>query len=178
MINKNEILIKGNQIQLKILRIDDVSQAYVEWLNDPEINQFLETSEQTLESVRSFVDAQYKSKESYLFGIFDKETHIGNIKIGPINKHNTASIGLLIGDKSYWGKGIASEAIGLCARFAFTELNLDKVHAGCYENNMGSYKAFTKNGFVEEGRLRKQIDFNGERIDSYVLGLLKSELNS
>ena len=49
------------------------------------------------------------------FAIKTTDKHIGNIKLGPINWiHRYGDISLLIGDKDYWGKGIATEAIRAC----------------------------------------------------------------
>ena len=79
-------------------------------------------------------------------------------------------MGLLIGDKSYWGKGYATEAIGLVSSYAFETLNLFKVTAGCYEGNVGSLKAFLKDDFKEEGRLHKQWISEDRREDGVLLG--------
>ena len=66
-----------------------------------------------------------------MFGIFlgDEFKHVGNIKLGPINSyHKRAEIGLMIGDKSVWGKGIATKVIRMVTHFGFSELNLLKFH--------------------------------------------------
>ena len=85
--------------------------------------------------------------------------HIGNIKLGPINiHHNCAEIGLIIGDKDSWGKGLASRAISIVTQFGFNQLKLAKLSAGCYENNIGSKKAFEKSGYQVEGFLKNQVN--------------------
>ena len=69
-----------------------------------------------------------------------------------------------------WGNGYASEAISLLTDFAFDTLNLHKLTAGCYEQNMGSLKTFQKAGFEIEG-VRKQHCFsNGNYADAILLG--------
>ena len=48
----------------------------------------------------------------YLYGIFFKEKHIGNIELNEIdNQKLTANITYIIGEREYWGKGIASYCI-------------------------------------------------------------------
>jgi RimJ/RimL family protein N-acetyltransferase len=114
-----------------------------------------------------------ESTNNYLFGIFDYNTekHIGNIKLGLINPiHKYAEVGLVIGDKSFWGKGIGTEAIKLVVEFAFNTLLLNKVTAGIYSNNIASLKAFQKLGFEIEGHQKKQFLFNGQYIDRYLVG--------
>lgn len=124
----------GERIYLRRLTEDDASEAYVRWMNDPDINQYLESKYymHTIESTKAFIRS-VTNDSNYQFGIFLKDTdkHIGNIKVGGINHHhNYADIGFLIGDKSYWGKGIATEAIGLATEFGFNALKLNKICGG------------------------------------------------
>lgn len=147
------------RLVLRELSPEDVSKQYVAWLNDPQINRFLESrfSTQSRESICQFVDSMAASETDILFGIFlaEDERHIGNIRLGPIDPpHRRGAIGLLIGDKLQWGKGYAAEAIDAVAGYALGALDLHKVFAGYYAGNLGSRKAFRKAGFHEEGRLR------------------------
>ena len=173
-------IIEGTKTYLRPLEMDDVSKSYVGWLNDPEVNGFLESRflKQTKTTVKKYVSAIKKDK-NYLFlaiVIKDGGKHIGNIKLGPINKvHGFAEIGILIGDKSSWGKGYATEAIKLLVNHAFKNLGLRKLTAGCYETNVGSIKAFQKAGFLEEGRFKKHYAYNGKYLDRICLALFKTE---
>ena len=167
-------VIYGERIYLRRLTEDDVSEAYVRWINDPDINQYLESRfyEQTIESTKAFIRS-VTNDNNYQFGIFIKETdqHIGNIKIGSINHfHKYADIGFLIGEKEYWGKGIASEAIKLATDFAFNTLGLHKLWGGAYAPNVGSMKAFLKNEYVEEGVKKSQYLCNGVYVDDIMFG--------
>ena len=122
--------------------MDDLTQRYVDWLNDPEVNQFLETrlSIQTLENVRQYWIDVSNDQSSYWFAICDnKGLHIGNIKVGDICwPHKRGEISLFIGDKSYWGKGYAGEAIQALTQWVFEELKLHKLTAWIYEHNAAS----------------------------------------
>ena len=114
-----------------------------------------------------------KTDEIFLAICLKKDDmHIGNIKLGPINwVHRFADISLLIGDKNYWGKGIATEAIRLISNFAFKVINLRKVKAGCYASNIGSAKAFEKAGFKREGLIAGLWIIDSKPIDEILLGL-------
>ena len=48
----------------------------------------------------------------------------------------------MIGDKSSWGKGYASEVINVISRYAFRSLNVNKLTAGAISPNIGVIKAF------------------------------------
>lgn len=173
--------LEGRQVILRQIEEGDCTPAYIKWLNDPEVNQYLETRwvGQDEGSIKEFIRSQRSNAHSILFAICLAEGmgHIGNIKIGPINKHHGyGAISYFIGEKSLWGKGIASEAVGLVCNFAFTELGLRRVEAGAYASAVGSWKALEHNGFVREGVFRKQVYSNGIYMDVYSYGLLEGEL--
>jgi len=164
----------GDNLYLKLLTEKDVNKRYVEWLNDEDINQFLESrwSKQTIEGVRAYVKFMHDSPNNFLFGIFIKNgnRHIGNIKIGSINKMNKfADLGLLIGDKSVWGKGYGTEAIKLATWYAFGDLKLNKLVAGINVCNAGSFRAFIKAGYREVGVYEKHSFYKGNFVDSVVV---------
>ena len=162
----------SNGIELKILTLTNYNSNYSRWLSDPEINQFLETKEQTDEQIQDYIIAMEKSPNDFLFGIFDQQSnfHIGNIKLGFISyKHGFGEIGLLIGEKSYQGKGIGSTSIQLICDYAQKEVGLRKTTAGLYANNISSHKAFLKVGFREVGRWTNHRFFHDRFIDEILL---------
>lgn len=170
---------KGKLIYLREVRTSDVNERYQAWLADPEVNQYLETrfQAQSLESIRAFVQAHQSKADEPFWAICLAETdeHIGNIKLGPINWiHRYADISLFIGERKCWGKGCASEAIGLVCDFAFSALNLNRVKAGAYAPNTGSIRAFERNGFEREGLQREQFFSNGRYVDGVLLGLTRA----
>lgn len=167
-------ILSGERIYLRRLTEDDVSDDYVRWMNAPDINQYLESRfyTHTIESTKAFIRS-VTNENNYQFGIFVKENdkHIGNIKIGSINHyHRFADIGFLIGEKNYWGKGIATEAIGLATDFAFKTLKLHKLWGGLYSPNIGSLRAFQKNGYEQEGIKKSQCLLNGVYYDDILFG--------
>ena len=103
-----------NSLNDKILKKSDVTPKYISWLNDYEVTQFTEQKylKHNYESVLNFVIEKYKSEQDFLFGIFYKNSHIGNMKLGPIKwEHKSAEISFFIGEKDFWGKGIATKCI-------------------------------------------------------------------
>jgi len=167
--------ISGSRIYLREVRDSDVNETYYRWMNDSEIIQHLESrfAPTSMESLLEYVKNFQENKDNIFLAVVlnENHTHIGNIKIGPINWfHRLADIGIIIGEKNCWGSGYASEAISLLTDFAFNALNLHKLTAGCYEQNVGSLKAFQKAGFEIEG-VRKQHCFsNGNYVDAILLG--------
>ena len=99
----------------------------------------------------------------------------GTIKIPKMSKciHHEVELGIVIGEKEFWGKGYATEAIKLMASYAFDTLNLHKITAGCYVSNEGSKRAFQKAGFEVEGIRKSHCFCHGSYIDTVLLGLLR-----
>ena len=171
-----EIPIKSESILLRSLQPEDATLVYLGWLSDPAINAHLEvrfSPPQSVTALQSIIADVNQCSHTLMLGIFLVEDgrHIGNIKLGPIKwHHQVGDIGFLIGDEEQWGKGYASKAIALLAEYAETHLGLAKLSAGCYQENLGSRRALTKAGFVEEGRRISQCLVAGNRQDEILLG--------
>ncbi len=166
--------IKGNRIVLKTLSPENVTQNYLAWVQDEEVMQFMESrwKSYTLEELKDYVRRMNESSNDFLFGIYtnDNNEHIGNIKIGEINiVHKFGNLGLFIGNKEKWGMGYGVEAVKLATEYAFRVLNLNKLVAGMYENNIGCYRVFFKAGYNEAGRLKKHRLCKGEYVDQIIV---------
>ena len=172
--------IQTERLYFRPLTADDATQTYADWLNDPDIGQYLETrhAEQTIESCREFIAGCNADPNSHLFGVFLKDdTHIGNAKLGFINpRYKTGQLSLFIGDKSQWGQGFAGEIVSTLTRYGFENLGLERIEAGCYEPNQASLKVFLKAGYSLEGTFRKHVEHRGKRVDVLWLAILKDEL--
>jgi len=171
--------IRGERIFLRELIQDDVTEIYVQWMNDLSVTQYLESrfAKHSMETLVNYVNAKGVDPNSVLFAIMLNDLkHIGNIKLGPVNWiHRRASVGIVIGKTDCFGKGYATEAIGLIVDFAFGNIGLHKLTAGCYEPNHGAKKAFLKSGFSVEGIQRDQVIYNGNYIDIFELGIINRE---
>ena len=154
----------------------DISDKYLTWMNDLEIHKYTEQKyiKHSLTQIKRFVKEKNKSKNEFLYGIFLKRnnlnTHIGNIKLGPINFiHKTGVISYFIGEKDLWGKGYTTLAIKEIIKIA-KKKGLKKLKAALYEMNIGSKKVLEKNGFKIEGRFKSELIFKNKRVDHYFFG--------
>jgi RimJ/RimL family protein N-acetyltransferase len=99
------------------------------------------------------------NQDIYFWAIKDKldDQHIGNIKIDPINfKHGWGEYGILIGDQSYWGKGVGFEVSNAVIDFCFEgNLKLRKINLGVRAENIAAITLYNKLGFEIEGIYKK-----------------------
>ncbi len=146
---------QDDAIELFLLEPSHVSTDYVAWLNDPDMNRFLESRFVTHDekSVREFVANCLANPDVLFLGVRARESgkHVGNIKLEINRTHQRAEVGILIGDPTMQGRGIGTRAIRRVVEIARDELGLRKLTAGCYASNKGSERAFLKAGFALEG---------------------------
>lgn len=167
--------LEGARVALRPVTAADVGPLYLGWLNDPEINRFLESrhSESSEDSVRAFVDRVTARDGDYLFAIrlAPDGRHIGNVRLGPIRaEHRLAELSLYIGDRAAWGRGYGGETVALVTRFAFEALHLNKTIGRSYAANEASIRAFLRAGYRQEGRLRAHYLLDGKPMDLVVMG--------
>jgi RimJ/RimL family protein N-acetyltransferase len=165
-----------------ILRSLDAGHAhgpYASWMRDPEVTRHLEVrfARPDEAALEDFIAKMNGSGDNLLLGIFPRtqpQRHIGNIKLGPLDKrHQAAAIGIAIGAKDCWGRGYATQAVAAISAYAFEVLGLDRLEAGFYAGNEASQRAFRRAGFVEEGRRRGARICDGIRVDEVLMGRLR-----
>ncbi len=181
--------LESERLYFRAVEESDLTDNYVSWMNDPQINMFMETWHfpHGKENIRAYIKAHYDDRDEPFFAIILKnqiisfgdddyksgDLHIGNIKLGPVNWiHRYADISVFIGKKNLWGNGYATEAIKLITEYAFKKLGLHKVKAGIYSRNVGSIRAFQRAGFLVEAVLTRHVFLSGEWIDLYLMGLI------
>ena len=94
-----------------------------------------------------------KKRSDLHFAIVINDEAGGSIGLNKIEGHKT-EIGYWLG-RNYWGKGIMSEAVAMLTKFAFNKLKLRRLSASVFEHNSASAKVLEKNGYKQEGFLRK-----------------------
>jgi len=140
------------QYSFKKLTVEDITDEYVSWLNDPIVNQYLEVrhKKQTKETVSDYVSSFYKQEEKYIWGVYHDTKMIGTTTLYSFDRvRGNVEIGMMIGDTDYWGKLASDSAYKFVLGFAFNELNMDSATGGCYDTNLGIIFTFKKMGFVK-----------------------------
>jgi RimJ/RimL family protein N-acetyltransferase len=173
--------IAGRLVTLRAREPDDIDRAMA-WINDYEVARFLivrypqsRTAEE--EWLRGSTHVGFHSLPLAIDTL--DGLHIGNIDLRDVEPESrTAEVGVMIGDKRYWGRGYGSDAVRALTRFAFRTMNLQRLHLRTYEYNERGRAAFKKAGFHEEGRLRRHVYMDGRYWDVILMGCLREEFEA
>jgi RimJ/RimL family protein N-acetyltransferase len=95
-----------------------------------------------------------------------------NLRLG---EHQTAEVSYFLG-ASARGRGLATRAVRLVARWAFAELGVERIELRVHPQNMASRRVAERAGFTREGVERASRAWpDGTRFDSIVFSLIRSE---
>jgi RimJ/RimL family protein N-acetyltransferase len=163
-------------VEIKIA--DTPHPRHKEWLEDPEVNKYLEVAKRgqvTWKQIEKYIDSCATDYTKRLFYIYYKKNAVGTISIYIDWVHRHGEVGLIVGEKQHWGKGIGTKAIALVKDIAFNDLNLHRLYAGVDEENKSSLAVFKKNGFVDEGCWIDHRFIDGKYTNEIKLGVINEE---
>ena len=153
----------GEKVRLRAYKEEDIPLA-TKFVNDRELKKLLVTNipfPMTNWEEESWIKSQ-KSNDNgqYNFAIEDIETgkYIGGCGIQNVNwLSRVALVGIMIGDKDYWGKGYGTDAMKTLVTFIF--------------NNMNSLRGDNFNNAV--GVLKNEIFKDGKYYDEIIMSIFK-----
>jgi RimJ/RimL family protein N-acetyltransferase len=174
-------LIKGKQVTLRGFELKD-AETVLAHFNDLELRQFLghplPVSKQEEEDwIRRTWEARQKGTE-YTFGIEEnkKGLLVGSCSLFAVHSINrTAELGIAIWNKSYWDKGIGSEAIQLICSYGFYLINLHSIFLRVHDFNKRAIRVYEKLGFQHVARKREAVFIDGIYHDTLVMDILEDE---
>jgi RimJ/RimL family protein N-acetyltransferase len=140
-------------VSLRKLERNDAYISY-KWRNDPEVFKYTGTvydHEITLETELQWIERVIENDDEYRCAIIVDNCYVGNIYLTNIIKDFSAEYHIFIGDKSYWGKGVAKKASIEIIRYGFESLNLKKIVLGVHPQNSTAIHLYEKLGFTRLG---------------------------
>lgn len=166
----------GEKVYLAPHRTEDAEQLY-RWRNDLSLTEQI-GSPTRLSSLESEIDG-IKSRNSggdHHFGIFSLEddTMLGYCGIRDFNwLHQSARVGIFIGDTKNQGKGYGTEAMALLVGFGFDYLNMHSIALSVLEFNERAIASYKKIGFREYGRSHESYRLHGQWHDWIEMEILE-----
>ena len=104
--------IEGECVSLKTYTVNNITDDYLSWLNDPETVRYSNqrftqhTRQSSLDYLQTFVNTENLFIAIYLK---KKEIYVGTMNVYISAAHETADIGIMVGDRKCWGTGIGGE---------------------------------------------------------------------
>ena len=152
------------------------------WDIDPEIQAHMPEPKnlpQDISKQYEYIEECEKDDEGYYWSIETIEgVTIGTVSLFEINSHHkTGSVGIIIGDKNYWGKGVATEVLLALVKYVFENLDIYRISAEVEAGNVSIQKVLTKAGFVQGGLFKNARVKDGRRIDVLHFGIVNENPN-
>ena len=168
-------------VRLRPWRETDV-RSQLEAFSDPWFQRFSDWAPGTAAEARRqrFEDEQARRRgERLQFALVepsDDELVLGGASLHEVEMdQGRAAVGYWLAPQAR-GRGVATHAVRLLARWAFNDLGLARVALTCAPDNHASRRVAERCGFSREGVLRSHMPFKGGRRDTVVFGLLPDEL--
>jgi RimJ/RimL family protein N-acetyltransferase len=167
-------------VKLAPLQPEHVAHFYT-WVRDPEVIAYSLSVFQrlkTTEQIDQWFAATLQQANTLNLGIYWEETNalIGYAGLSGISVANqSGEYFIFIGEKAAWGKGVGTAVTKQIVHLGFTSHQLNRIMLTVSELNTGGLKAYTKAGFVVEGRLRQAACRQGVFHDKIVMSVLKAE---
>jgi ribosomal-protein-serine acetyltransferase len=125
-------------------------------------------------------EAAWRAGEDYSFVIVDSATQafLGGCGLNEIHHaHGFANLGYWV--RSTWtGRGVATAAAGLVARFGFQQRGLKRIEIVAAVENTASQRVAEKVGARREGVLRCRLMIHGRVHDAVLYSLIPADLGA
>lgn len=174
-------MLTGKLVKLRPLEMSDL-ERYLAWINDPEVTRFLDGARYPISRADEeawLAGAVHRTRPPDIvlaIETLEERRHIGSVSLQQVHAEDRkAALGIMIGDRSCWDRGYGADAILALLRFAFDEMNLNRVWLEVDEDNRRAIACYRKCGFREEGRLRSDRFRAGRYCDTLVMGVLADE---
>ena len=135
-------------VSIRPLKIEDAYTS-VKWRNDQDVFRFTRNTYDhliTIESELEWIERVINKKDDYRCAIEVDGIYVGNVYLTDIYS-GEAEYHIFIGNKEYWGKGVAKEASKLIIQYAFDILKLSKVRLCVNKENVNAVKLYKYLGF-------------------------------
>jgi diamine N-acetyltransferase len=141
------------KVSIRPLREEDAKTS-VEWRNIPELwtyTTFKADHKITIQDEINWIRKVMKDPARKNFAILADDVYIGNIYLTDLTD-DSGEFHIFIGDKNYWGKGVAQEASMIAFDYASDELGLKKIILGVNPENQAAVHVYEKLGFTKFGK--------------------------
>jgi ribosomal-protein-alanine N-acetyltransferase len=175
----------GIELKTERLIIREYSDVYFydvfNYRSDERLQKAYHLTPMDEDTFRKYIDSRTRDFDddgsNSIFVLFYDDKVIGEIAVVSYGKDNKISeIGFLI-IPEYQKQGYAYEALYTFIDFLFRKYNRNRIEAMVNGDNYISIKLLEKLNFTREGQIRQSVYKDDAWIDSYIYGILKTDLN-
>ena len=151
-----DIIKIGNQnkscsVTIRPLVVEDAKTSY-KWRNDRDVFRYTGNtynSEISYDTELEWIKKVILNKNEYRCAIVVDDLYVGNIYLTNIDE-DSAEYQIFIGDKNYWGKGVAKQASLQILAYAFEILKITSVYLNVNDKNEKAIHLYESIGFIIE----------------------------
>ena len=173
-------VITTQRLVLRPVRMSDASDLYA-YSSDPEVaRHVLWDAHRSIHQTRAYIRfllKQYRNGDpgSFVVELKQEQRVIGTIGFMWLQRDNrSAEVGYSL-SRTYWNRGIMTEALGALIGFGFERLNLNRIEAQHESDNPASGRVMLHVGMAHEGRLRQRIYNKGRYVDVDLYAILRND---
>jgi len=166
--------IETERLLLRQLRLEDVYEYYERLFGDGDVSRYMrfdphQDISESLESLQRKLD-RYEEGRFYCWGIArkDEDDLIGLIELLRLDEtDNSCSFVYMLGC-NYWNRGYGTESLKAVVRFAFEELEIERIVADHMTKNPASGIVMQKAGMKKIGTEPEKYEKLGMKYDADV----------
>ena len=171
-------MLKGEKVFLRPMKPEDIIRQH-QFDQDVEIYGLDCASPRpsSLERAQTFYDIRSKIDSDFApFAIEADGEYIGFCSLMHLQDRNrNLELGIMIGDRQYWGQGYGRDTVKLLLHYGFHYLGARRIALTTHAKNERALRCYLACGFVEEGRPRKVLWIEGEYVDLVNMSILAEE---
>ena len=175
-------LYRGTLVRLATESPEEYAKAFARWGRDTEYHRLADSDPSQLWSEKKFKEWMEKDDEKdradlirFSIRTLAEDKFIGETTLWFNWQQADAWVGIVIGERDYWGKGYGTDAMRLVVQYGFLEANLRRVSLALHAYNPRALKSYEKVGFKMEGAVRGETFREGRHTDAYYMGILREE---
>lgn len=146
--------LSSERLNYALFDVNHIDDEYLGWLADPGITKYSNQRfvNNTYENCVKYVNS-FSASEALFIALMDKAKNkkVGTMTVYFKTHHSTADIGIMIGDKSLWGKGYGLEAWNCILNFLLDDVKVRKVTGGAVSKNLGMITIMEKANMKPDG---------------------------
>ena len=156
------------RLRLRPFLATDVTPAYLAFLQDPIVTRFSNQRfrKHTIASCQAYQQSFQANDNSFLLIEHRQDSAaIGTMTIYRTPQHGTADIGLMLGNRHYWQKGLGLEAWLAVLEQLLQEQGIRKVTGGTARPNIAMVRIMEESGMTLEAVRQRHELIEGVAVD-------------